>query len=353
MTPEHQTLAITQPEAAAWDSFVQQQARAHLLQLSGWGKLKARFGWDAQRIALTRRGGIVAGALVLLKRLPLRLGRMAYVPMGGYALDESFYPPLWDAIQTKTGAAFLKLEPGFFIDRPAPDFADMGFYPSPQTVQPPSTIHISITGDDSLIMGRMNQGTRRKIRKSLKSDILYEQGTRDDLAEFMRLMRQTGERQAFAIHSPAYYEKAFDLFMPDYGTLLMARQGGRLLAGIMIFALGDTAWYIYGASSREKRSLYATYGIQWAAIQWAKSRGCAFYDLWGIPDCDEASLEAQFRQRKDGLWGVYGFKRGWGGQVRRSAGSWDKPFNPLIYRAYRAALKLQGYRKERAYPPSD
>lgn len=349
-----QAFAITSPAVDVWDRFVCQQPRGHLLQLSGWGRLKSQFGWDARIVTLTRRDDIAAGALVLLKALPLHLGRMAYVPLGGYAADESLYPRLWGAVRAETGAAFLKLEPGFFLGRPAPDFASMGFYASPQTVQPPNTIYIDISGGDSVIMGRMNQGTRRKIRKSLKSGIHYYQGARADLPDFIRLIKQTGQRQAFAVHSAAYYERAHDLFMPDYGRLLLARHSGGLLAGVMVFALGDTAWYIYGASSREKRSLHAAYGIQWQAIQWAKARGCSWYDMWGIPDCDEASLEAQFRQRTDGLWGVYGFKRGWGGAVRRSAGAWDKAFNPLVYRAYRAALRWRGRaRKDASYPAPD
>ena len=339
---DDQTIFIANPNARDWDRFVRRQTRAHLLQLSGWGELKSQFGWDSQIVALSKRGEIVAGALVLLKALPLRLGTMAYVPMGGYAAGESLYPPLWDAIKTQTRAAFLKLEAGFFINSPTPDFASMGFHASPQTVQPPNTIYIDIGGGDSVIMARMNQGTRRKIRKSLKSGIRYYEGTGDDLPDFNRLMQQTGERNNFAVHSAAYYEKVYDRFIPEYGVLLVAKHAGRPLAAIMVFALGDTAWYIYGASSREKSHLYATYGIQWQAMQWARAQGCVWYDLWGVPDCDKAALEAQFRERSDGLWGVYGFKRGWGGDVLRSAGSWDKAFNPPVYAAYRAALKLRG-----------
>lgn len=339
--PDDPTISITSPSARDWDQFVRRQPRAHLLQLSGWGELKSQFGWDSQIVALSRAGRIAAGALVLLKALPLRLGRMAYAPMGGYAADESLYPPLWDAIKTQTGAAFLKLEPGIFINSPPPDFASMGFHASPQTVQPPNTICLDIRGSDSDIMARMNQGTRRKIRKSLKSGIVYNIGTRRDLPDFNRLMRQTSERNAFDVHSAAYYEEVYDRFIPEYGALLTAKHAGRPLAAIMVFALRDAAWYIYGASSREKSNLYATYGIQWQAIQWAKAQGCVWYDLWGIPDCDEATLEAQFRGRSDGLWGVYGFKRGWGGDVRRSVGAWDKAFHPPVYAAYRAALKLR------------
>ena len=188
----------------------------------------------------------------------------------------------------------------------------------------------------------MNQGTRRKIRKSLKNDIVYRQGDRADVADFARLIGQTGERNAFGVHSEAYFEAVFDLFLPQNGALLLAEHEGDLLAAIMVFALGDTAWYLYGASSRAKGNLYATYGIQWAAIQWAKGRACRYYDLWGVPDYDEATLESEFKERTDGLWGVYGFKRGWGGELRRSMGAWDLAWNPLIYAAYRAALKIRG-----------
>lgn len=335
------TLLTIHPTAEDWDAFVLTHPRAHLLQLSGWGELKSQFGWDSQIVALTQDDKIVAGALVLLKALPMRLGKMAYVPMGGYVTDDAHYPQLWDAIKKQTGAAFLKLEAGFFVNMDKPDLATMGFQESPQTVQPPNTIYIDVTADDDAIMKRMNQGTRRKIRKSLKNDIVYYEGTHADLTDFNAMMQETGDRNEFGVHTPEYYEKVYDLFIPQHGAMLMAKHEDTPLVGIMVFALGDTAWYVYGASSREKSNLNATYGIQWQAIQWAKARGCKYYDLWGIPDEDETILEAHFKERSDGLWGVYGFKRGWGGEVVRSMGTWDKVFNPLIYTAYRAALKLR------------
>jgi lipid II:glycine glycyltransferase (peptidoglycan interpeptide bridge formation enzyme) len=84
-----------------------------------------------------------------------------------------------------------------------------------------------------------------------------------------------------------------------------------------------------------------TYIVQWEGIRWARRQGALNYDLWGIPDADEATLDAEFEARQDGagLWGVYGFKRGFGGQVVRSVGAWDKPYNALVYAAYRWYLR--------------
>lgn len=328
-------------DIAAWDEFVLAQPRAHLLQLSSWGILKARFGWEAQIVTLNERDEIQAGALVLLKRLPFIASKMAYVPMGGYISGATNYASLWSAIRRETGAAFLKLEPGHFPDGESPNLAGAGFLKSPQSIQPAATIIIDINADDNKIMRRMNQGTRRKIRKSLAGGIVYKEGGRADLPVFNRLMQQTGARNAFGVHNAAYFAAVHDLFMPERGALLLALHDDELLAAIMVFAVGDTAWYLYGASSRSNSNLYATYGIQWEAIQWAKRSGCRYYDLWGVPDHDPATLEAEFKNRNDGLWGVYGFKRGWGGEVKRTPGAWDRPWNPIIYKAYRAALKLK------------
>jgi lipid II:glycine glycyltransferase (peptidoglycan interpeptide bridge formation enzyme) len=202
---------------------------------------------------------------------------------------------------------------------------------------------IDISGDEDTILARMNQGTRRKIRQSLKNGITYLESTKADVAIFTGMMNITGERNAFGVHEPAYYEKAYELFVPQGdAALILAEHEDDPLAGIMVFAKGQTAWYLYGASSNVKRNLMGAYGVQWAAIQWAKAKGCTEYDMWGIPDEDESTLEAQFESRSDGLWGVYGFKRGWGGQVVRSLGAWDKVYNPVIYGAYQLALRARG-----------
>jgi peptidoglycan pentaglycine glycine transferase (the first glycine) len=333
------------PTSLEWDAFVSMQPRAHVLQQSAWGDLKAAYGWGVERVALREDERIVAGAQLLFRQLPLHLGNMAYLAMGPYVKPEH-EAALWaaiDAAARKRRAAFLKWEPGIYDEgeRP-PDFIRLGFRQSAQTVQPPRTVIIDLTEDDETILARMNQGTRRKIRQSEKNNVSYFEGTREDVATFTAMMQTTGARNEFGVHEPKYYEMAYDLFvMHREAALIVAEHEGDPLAGVMVFAKGKSAWYLYGASADVKRNLMATYGVQWKAIQWAQARGCTEYDLWGIPDEDEATLEAQFEQRSDGLWGVYGFKRGWGGKVVRSAGAWDKVYNPLIYAAYRLALKIR------------
>lgn len=327
-----------------WDDFVRGRERGHALQLSGYGELKRAFGWEVERITITdERGEIVAGGQLLFRPLPL--SKMAYLPMGPYydTREQAIY--FWKLVDrciiNRRRSAFLKWEPGIISDEP--DFKGLGFRPAEQTIQPPNTILINLRGDDDKIMARMNQGTRRKIRKSFKSNIHYYEATREDVYKFTDMMQVTGDRNEFGVHEPRYYELAYDLFVPQGdAALILAEHEGDVLAGVMVFKVNRTAWYLYGASSNIKRNLMAAYGVQWEAIQWAKARKCHTYDMWGIPDEHPVLLEEHFADRSDGLWGVYGFKRGWGGEVVRSVGAWDKVYNALIYRGYLTALKLRG-----------
>jgi lipid II:glycine glycyltransferase (peptidoglycan interpeptide bridge formation enzyme) len=343
---------VIAPEAAAWDDFVARHPRAHVLQYTQWGTLKSAYGWGVTRIGLTNEEGqLVAGAQILLRRLPLRLGTMGYLPMGPLVTDDAQYPALWQAIRAHLTryhrTAFLKIEPGIFASHePLPDWSAWGFAMSQQTVQPPRTVLIDLRGSEDDILKRMNQGTRRKIRQSVgeKSEVRYFEAARDEVAKFTGLMQTTGTRNAFGVHEAGYYTLAYDLFVPHqphHAALILAEHEGEALAGVFVFAAGKTAWYLYGASSNEKRNLMASYGVQWKAMEWARARGCETYDLWGIPDEDEATLEAQFQERSDGLWGVYGFKRGWGGVVARSVGAWDVVYNPVVYQAYKLALRVR------------
>ncbi len=337
----------TSPDSQAWDAFTCSHPRAHVLQQSAWADLKRRFGWQVERVALTDQANrIVAGAQILFRNLPV-MGTMAYLPMGPYLTADDQWKPLWEAIdrriQRTRGASFLKWEPGIYREgETPPDCARWGFRESPQTIQPPRTILIDISGSEETILARMNQGTRRKIRQSQNNGIRYFEGVSGDVVTFNEMMQRTGARNEFGVHEPRYYQLAYGLFVAEgHAALILAEHEGDPLAGIMVFAWGEAAWYLYGASSNVKRNLMASYGVQWKAIQWAKARGCKTYDLWGVPDGEPDALEAQFQNRSDGLWGVYGFKRGWGGQVVRSLGAWDRVYNPIVYAGYRTALEIR------------
>jgi len=107
----------------------------------------------------------------------------------------------------------------------------------------------------------------------------------------------------------------------------------------MVFASGKRAWYFYGASTNEERNRMPTYLLQWKAMLWAKKQGCTEYDLWGVPDEELETLESEFNNQSKGLWGVYRFKRGFGGELKRADNPYDRVYKPLIYMAYKLLVR--------------
>lgn len=339
---------LGESESEKWDDFVAASPEGHILQSSLWGQFKAAFSWDVARLALEEEGHLLAGAQVLF-RPAFRLGKLslgpalAYVPKG----------PLvdWDDVRkagilldglhrlARSRRAFcLKIEPEIADDQGlASRLQSYGFRPSSQAVQPRSTIWIDLRPDPEEILARMKPKTRYNIRLAERREVQVREGRAEDLEEFYRLMQLTGKRDGFAIHSRAYYDLAYLLFVPaGLARLFLACYKGEILAGLMAFAFGGKAWYFYGASSDRERQRMPNHLLQWKAMLWARERGCLIYDLWGVPDevgqNPEPFQETQTRQ--GGLWGVYRFKQGFGGQTVRYLGAYDYVYSPFFYRMY-------------------
>jgi len=333
------------PEDAAWDAFVAEHPQGSLLQTTGWARLKNRFGWTSHRVWLKRDDRIAAGAQLLYKSAALGLMKMAYIPHGPLVdwQDEEQTTVLLNQIDLSAyerRTAIIKMEPLLWQDTLPPGAwaalcQDHNLHPETDTIQPPQTVLVDLRPSLDEILAAMKQKTRYNIRLAAKKGVTVRQGSKSDLAVFVRLMQTTGQRDGFGTHTPMYYQAAYEIFAETGQVALwLAEFEARPLAAIMVFTLGNNAYYLYGASSNEERERMPNYAVQWAAIEWAKNQGCQTYDLWGIPDAPEDELEANFTNRHDGLWGVYRFKRGFGGEIRRTVGAADRVHNNLTYKLY-------------------
>src|SRR5512133_67140 len=349
------------PADLAWDRFVAAHPHGHILQTARWARLKSAFGWMGARAEVPAGPAelgapgtllpLAAGASLLFRRLPWGQ-TLAYAPKGPLVdWDDARQVSAWlaEAKRVSRGrrAALLKIEP----DLPASAglsarLAAFGFRPSLQRVQPLSTIEVDLTPELEAILACMKPKWRYNIRLAERKGVTVRSGKRADLPAIQRLLDVTGLRDGFGVHSPDYYAVATDLFEPP-GILnwLIAEHEGEMLAAIAVFAFGRAAWYMWGASGELDRNLMPNHALQWAAIRWAKARGCQVYDLWGIPDevgADPGAYAEPESWGEGGLWGVYRFKQGFGGRVVRFSGACDLPLSPLGYPLYRLALRLRG-----------
>ncbi len=316
-----------------WNDLLREHPDTHLLQTGAWGKLKSSFGWEPVCIV-----GREMGAQILFRHLPLGFS-FAYIPKGpvawgtGAHLDHQFWEEV-DAVCRKRRAIFLKMEMDGWEDDGLPGIPYPSTYHTSQLhVQPRSTLVIDLHGSQDEIFNCMKPKTRYNIRLAGRKEVSVS--ISNDVESFHQLMMVTSRREAFHVHSLEYYRKAYDLFHPQgQCELFFARYLDQTLAALMVFAAGHTAYYFYGASADAERNRKPTYPLQWEAICWAKRMGCTQYDMWGIPDEALGVPEEDLAEREDGLWGVYRFKRGFGGVVKCARQTLDRVYNPMLYKLY-------------------
>jgi len=327
-----------------WQEFVKGCSDSHILQSQSWGELKSSFGWTPSWFVA---GDL--GAQVLTQNLPLGY-KVAYIPRGpvsasGPVIDHSDWPLLLQELDNYCRdhrVVFLKLEPDLWeedLDEGILPFP--GFEFNPHSIQPPRTLVVSLQEPEEQILARMKSKTRYNIRLAARKGVTAREIS--SLGPFYDLLLGTSDRADFGIHTREYYQKTFQLFHPSGAcAIFLAEYEGIPLASIMVFRSGERSWYFYGASSNKHRELMPTYLVQWEAIRWAKEQGCQTYDLWGVPDQELDTLEEGFTARSDGLWGVYRFKRGFGGRLLRSSGPWDRVYHAPLYALYKIRTRLQG-----------
>ena len=136
-------------------------------------------------------------------------------------------------------AVLLKVEPEWRDDDPGRHawLLRYGFRPGARTIQPRRTIVVTLNDDEETILARMKSKWRYNIRLSARKGVAVRAAGVEGLGTFHDLMRVTGERDAFGIHSRAYYARALSLFAEhDRVRLLIAYRDDEPLAALMPFA---------------------------------------------------------------------------------------------------------------------
>ena len=329
-----------------WNAALRGMPGAHVLQTWEWGEFKREtVGWQPIRLAFELDGEIAAMASVGMRRIGAF--KVMYCPRGpamdyaDSALVDGVLHEL-EHIARKRGALWMKIDPALPYAKGLPGsdgdkhvesgaafmqrLSDRGWVFSDAQVQFRNTATLDLRRPlDDLLMA-MSGNTRRKIRTATKRGVTVRAADMDDLDTLYALYRVTAERDNFLIRPIDYYRRAWGGFMrADLAQGLIAEYAGQPIAHVILFHFAQTCIYMYGASGNEERRRMPNYLLQWEAIKWAKARGCAAYDMWGAPDKFDES---------DPLWGVWGFKRGFRGDVVRTVGAWDYAPRAWQYRAY-------------------
>jgi lipid II:glycine glycyltransferase (peptidoglycan interpeptide bridge formation enzyme) len=312
------------------------------LQSGFWGSFKARFGWSARGFSIDW-GDFGKTQLMAIRRRIAPGVSFVYAPWGPELPanfpqnDKERSQALVDiatAIQPllPEGTAFMRFDPPWFSEASAPPlYAPMSR--AGADIQPPDTVLVDLSGNEDAILSAMKSKWRYNIRLATKKKVTVKRVDEAGLPQFYALLKITSKRDGIAAHSFEYYETLFSHCReyPAQGqelALYLAEHEGDILAGAVVLFRGKDAVYLYGASANNKRNLMAAYLLQWRAMSEAKSKGCAVYDLFGIPPDENP---------KHSMSGLYRFKTGFGGKIIHRPGSWDYAYRPFTRKLFNAA----------------
>ncbi len=337
-----------------WNDFLTSQPRGHLLQSYEWGELNRYLGGRIYRLGALDDGRMVGALMLSVAQVPLPVTlpglrfNWLYGTRGPTVIhpDSPALPALLEqahAIARAEHVVVLRLEPNIADDDPAMDdwleaYRARGFQINPTSVHGRRSWVLDIRPSDEELLANFKMTWRQNVRSAERKGVIIREAENEaDFDAYYELLKITSERDAFFIHQKEYHQEILHHFASKGDAVLyLAEHEGETIAAKMLIRFGDWCWDMFGASSNNKRNLKPTYLLQYRCIQWAKAGGCSYFDFRTIPEILEPGEE---------MWGVYEYKKGFGGFSRLNIPTQDYVYRPLVYNAWRNFVEMRRARR--------
>ena len=276
-----------------------------------------------------------------------------------------------------------------------------GFNLMQDTLQPRWMHVIEINGrSEEEVQKDMESKTRQILRKNEKSCIKTHEITREELKTFKSIMEHTGERRDFIDRPLSYYEAMWDnlhnsgilkiliadidfneyekntqqelneiekslkdrIYKHDNNLLKMNEKkyestnkqdnesierlkkqiekikeykkeyGEKKTLGTILFLVyGNEVLSLFGGTDDNLMQFQSAYTVHYAGIKYAIDNGYKRYNFYGIT--------GDFR-KENPLYGLYLFKKSFGGHVVELIGEYDLVISKMLYILYKTAFKI-------------
>jgi hypothetical protein len=176
------------------------------------------------------------------------------------------------------------------------------------------TFVTDLTPDLETIVRQFSSARRRNIKKAERVGItVHLADSVDDMRLYSALSDETTQRirehSYYKVYPLRFFTTFYDMLVPRVQAFcLLAKQNGYPLAGGFFTIKDGTAVYYHGCSTRQEGigAQQAASLLFLRALAHAKAQGCKQFD-WG--GCSPHA------PKNDSRFGVYHYKKGWGGEL--------------------------------------
>lgn len=287
---------------------------------------------NMSHLVLRKDGAVIAIAQARVAKVPLLKIGIAYIHWG----------PLWrnktcgsnpdtfrQAIRalrnefTDRRGLVLRLFPLLFDTDPtslSSALTDEGFAPmAEQTASRTILMDLRPSLDD--LRGGMLAHWRRELKVAERNRLEILEGTELCLFDdFIQIYKEMVSRKKFVEPNDIYQFRRIQEQLPEdlKMKVMLCRSGNELCSGLICSSIGNTAVYLFGATSNHGMKSRGSYFLQWSLLKGLKANGISAYNLNGINPNKNP--------------GTYKFKNdlaGSNGRDVRFLGKFDSPGNLL------------------------
>lgn len=279
--------------------------------------------------------------LAIKKTTPI--GNYLYLPYGPVAKDQKAFKAALKAvtkIAQAQNAIFIRIEPQ------NPDFIKA--FPKKtvksRDLSPKETWVLNLDQDQESIILGFSHGVRNPYNTATKRGLIIER-TKDETKIHHLVELQQALAKAKNIHTYSENYLKTELKQP-FATLYLVKyqkpahiepspdlpRDGQILAASLFFDHDGTRYYMQSASDNTYKKLPATVALLATAVIDAKAKGMKAFDFWGIAPEDAGPNHSWY--------GFTKFKKSFGGNEVKYAGTYDIILNSLKYKLYQSTRFL-------------
>ena len=328
-------------EVKEYEDFILNHEGTSFMQDLNWGKVKSN--WKQEAIYLREDGKIVAAMMLLIQPVPLN-STFIYAPRGPvcdvYDIDlVNRLIKEAEPVAKKYKSYVLKFDPQVIYDEKLDNmykkagYKTTGYKPdADDLIQPGHNMVLNIDGKtEEELMKSFAEKTRYNIRLSGRKGVTVRY-SRDveDLKKFYEIYEVTTIRDKIGKRPYDYFERMLEAYDETKLRIYIAEHEGQALAAAIATNIGGELFYVYGASSNEKRNLMPYYAMQMAMIRWGIETGCKTYNFGGVLNLDPNN-------------GLYKFKIGFCREegLEEYIGEINKVYKPFIYFLYKVGMPMK------------
>jgi lipid II:glycine glycyltransferase (peptidoglycan interpeptide bridge formation enzyme) len=255
---------------------------------------------------VVRRGGEIVGiAQVRLARIPLTNIGIAYVLWGplwsikGQSKDSEVFRQVIRSLRNEyvfRRGLSLRLAP-HIVDDGGETFSnilkDEGFTASDRKRSRTMLMDLGAALED--LRGGMRAHWKRELKVGEKNSLDIVLGTDDNLfAQFTSIYREMVARKRFIEPNDIDQFRVIQQMLPDAlkMQILLCKSGDDVCAGAVCSVMGNSALYLFGATSNAGIKSRGSYVLQWKVVEELKRAAIPVYDLNGInPDTNPGTFK--------------------------------------------------------------